>query len=188
MLRALGRKGLYCCAEIDDTVLSLLQEENCNVVYFFYGKGDTLLYVGKTDNFPSRWAQHNSSEKEMGLVQRVALHLFASAPEMLFYEAQQIIKQQPQWNKSGINDKPSIFDISPLSVVWFDRKLRYDEQELDGILESMSVYYSNDWFARHTDEQLAEEVERIVKLKRGLIDRERHIIYPPWDNVGLPQI
>jgi hypothetical protein len=157
-------------------------------VYFFYGKADTLLYIGKTDNFQSRWQQHNRSEKSMEDVERVALHLFDSTPEMVFYEAQQIILQRPAWNKRGVDDIPSKFDITPLATVWFDRQLRYDEHELDGILESMSVYYSDEWFARHTDEEIEEEFYKIVRLKRGFEKRERSLVFPPLDNLGLPQI
>jgi hypothetical protein len=96
--------------------VSLALRDSLYVCYFFYGAEDELLYVGKTNNFFTRWSDHVKT-KDIAQVARVELHTFESSPDVLFYETQMILERQPKWNVQGKSGHKSKFSIEPLAVL-----------------------------------------------------------------------
>lgn len=165
--------------------MNMFQDKECHVVYFFYGADNVLLYVGRTNNFKSRWKQHMQTDKDMKKIKRVCLHIFETKPETIFYEAQMIVAHQPVWNKAGLLGKMSKHSIEPVDIVWFDCNLQMTEKEFDRITESMELYYTDEWFASRTDAELADEIGRIHLMSIGAEPRPKHFVNPWYDNKGL---
>jgi hypothetical protein len=155
-----GYVFLTCTSASNDARRELCQSE-CNVVYFFYAEDGTLLYVGRTDNFARRWSQHLKSDKDMVQISKVCLHLFDTTPETIFYEAQKIAGLQPKWNIAGIDGKVARNTIKPWHVVWFDCTVQATEDQTDSILESMELYYTQQWYDRMSDNDLEREFYKI---------------------------
>lgn len=95
----------------------LVKSVKCPLVYMFLGKGDKVLYVGKTTQFCSRWSQHVRGDKPMLEVKRVVLYLYDSVSDAAFQESQYIIYNQPPWNTQGKNCEPSPRGIQPSAYV-----------------------------------------------------------------------
>lgn len=183
--RKLAKFPGLSCANASNMARSLLSKQECHVVYFFYGEGDELLYVGRTNKFASRWSQHLKSEKEMLRVKKVCLHIFDTKPETIFYEAQKIAGLQPKWNIAGLDAKVARNMIKPIDTAWFDCNLQMTEKEFDRITESMELYYTDEWFASRTDAELADEIGRIHLMSIGAEPRPKHFVNPWYDNKGL---
>lgn len=82
------------------------------VVYLFIDKKGEVLYIGKTTAFRSRWSQHVRSEKPVVKIDKVVLLLYPSVADAAFSEAQLIAKHRPCWNKHGVNETPSTYEIN----------------------------------------------------------------------------
>lgn len=75
---------------------AMLHANECHVVYHFYSTDNRLLYIGRTNNFITRWRSHHAEGiKDMALVDHIDLHIFETKAETMFYEAQQIARKQP---------------------------------------------------------------------------------------------
>ena len=109
------------CEDLSYDTRYMLNNTECHVVYHFYGEGDKLLYVGRTNSFNSRWSQHLASDKEMHKVVKVEFHLFETKSETMFYETQKIAILAPPWNIAGIGVKPSKQHIAPVGIVVMHR-------------------------------------------------------------------
>lgn len=95
-----------------------------NVVYFFYGSEHELLYVGRTNDFVKRWYDHCNSEKQMHLVKSVAVHVFSTKSEVMFYEAEKILELEPLWNVAGRDGVVSGYKMFPESVDTFSCNIK----------------------------------------------------------------
>jgi hypothetical protein len=84
--------------------------------YVFYDSSNTILYVGKTNSFITRWSDHVKN-KDTSRIERIEFHTFDSHPEVLFYETQLIIENQPEWNKRDTGGKKASFNLQPLEVL-----------------------------------------------------------------------
>ena len=94
-----------------------------NVVYFFYNTDNDLLYIGRTNNFCTRWKDHCNSNKTMCEVTSVNVHVFDTKQEVYFYEIQKIAELNPLWNKSILSTTVSVYNILPRDVHSFVCKI-----------------------------------------------------------------
>lgn len=111
-------KGLKCKGNIKDAQV-LWEKGKKEVVYLMYDVDGNVVYVGRTDNFKSRWVDHLKSDKPMHNVAQVELRLFDTKPETMFYEAQRIAELQPAWNIAGIGGKLSKQELEPIASFMF---------------------------------------------------------------------
>lgn len=88
-------------------------KKKCPIVYEFYNENNTLLYVGKTTNFCSRWSTHFRSKKPMLEVVKIVIKTYNDYAEASFVEAQLIAKLQPSWNSQGKDEKASRKKMKP---------------------------------------------------------------------------
>jgi hypothetical protein len=86
------------------------------VCYFFFDCDGEVLYIGKTNNFFTRWSSH-IKDKDIAEISRMEFHIFDSGPDVLFYEAQMILEHQPLWNKRDTVGHKSKLNIEPIRVV-----------------------------------------------------------------------
>lgn len=119
----LSFKHLSYVGDSDDEEMHRLGQKKCHVVYYFYGANNSVLYVGRTDCFQSRWMTHLGGDKQMHMVQKVEIKLFENKLETIFYEGQEIIALQPWWNIAGLDGKASKQHIYPIATCWFDCKV-----------------------------------------------------------------
>lgn len=122
-------KGLKCKGNIKDAQV-LWAGGKKEVVYFMYDVDGKLLYIGRTDNFKSRWNDHLRSDKPMHKVAQVELRLFDTKQETMFYEAQKIAELQPPLNLVGLDVKMSRHEIPPIaSYMFITDKYRWNGNE-----------------------------------------------------------
>lgn len=96
-------------------------EQSHYICYFFFGDEDTILYIGKTNNFNTRWSDHVKT-KDISRVKRIELHTFDSHPDVMFYETQMILVHQPEWNKRDTEGRKSKLSMEPLEILHIDIK------------------------------------------------------------------
>lgn len=94
-----------------------------NVVYFFYNKNNDILYIGRTNNFCTRWKYHCGSSKPMHEVTEVKVNVFDTKQEVYFYEMQKIAELNPLWNKAILSTTVSVYNILPRDVHSFVCKI-----------------------------------------------------------------
>ena len=170
--KELNFKNLILYMDNDLNLVDKLRDYKCHVVYFFYNSAKELVYIGRTDQFKNRLAQHWDSDKEMKEVAYVELRIFDTKHEVMFYETQKIIELQPKWNKAGLSLSPSKQNLEPLGSVWFESnaeaRKKVTAKHIDKIAEQMEVFYTPEWFARQSDQDLCDECNRILDLEFGI--------------------
>lgn len=68
------------------------------ILYRLYGGDGDLLYVGISDNWPSRMKQHKKDKHWFGEVERLDLQAFATRSEALLSERAAIESEKPKFN------------------------------------------------------------------------------------------
>jgi predicted GIY-YIG superfamily endonuclease len=91
------------------------------VVYEIYDNQQNCIYIGQSCNFIKRWFQHKKNKNIAENTNLITISSFLSYPDMVFYEAQQIIQKQPKYNKRIKYSVLSINQILP------DKTFKYDK-------------------------------------------------------------
>lgn len=171
--------------------VSALLKRTGGGVYFLYGKSDSLLYIGKTNSFRSRIADHLRGDGRSKLFARhievIKLYRFDDGMERDIYETYCINTYNPIYNASKVyrdNDKTHVYlEISTLIGERDDVRDRmkeiseelgyYDEEDFD----KNDEYYYNDQeielLGSHV--RMAEEYVELERESARLKSRIQHL-------------
>lgn len=92
------------------------------IVYHFLDENNNLLYIGSTTNIVSRIKDHFRIKK-MKEVRKIVVYEMAACPDMLFFEAQGIVVNKPNWNSKLIEGVKSEYNIEPISFIEINLEL-----------------------------------------------------------------
>lgn len=138
--------------------VSTLLKRTGGGVYFLYGKSDSLLYIGKTNSFRSRIADHLRGDGRSKLFARhievIKIYRFDDGMERDIYETYCINTYNPIYNESKIfrdNDKTHVYlELSTLigeRDEILDRMNEISEElaayDEDGFDEDNEYYYND---------------------------------------------
>lgn len=91
-----------------------------HVVYQFYDINDECIYVGQSVNFIRRLNDHKTKNVFYTQITRIVCNIVESYPDMIFLEAQLIIKLSPKYNKQIIGAKPSNLIVNNIKRFEYD--------------------------------------------------------------------
>lgn len=125
-------------------------------VYFLYGDDDSLLYVGKTNNFRSRLLSHfrgrDTSAQFYRLIDYVTVYFVDNDFERELYETYAINTFKPLYNAAKV-----YYDDGSDEAYEINERIRDLEEEARDIMENM-----------YTDGLIDEEYEDDIHLFTGI--------------------
>lgn len=90
---------------------------NKYIVYEFYNLDNECIYIGQSFTFHRRLISHMYHSKFANEIRTIKCNVFNNYPDMVFYEAQLIIKCKPKYNSLAVNSPASLNSIEPLETI-----------------------------------------------------------------------
>jgi predicted GIY-YIG superfamily endonuclease len=159
-------------------------------IYRMYDAAGVLLYIGISNDFGRRWAQHAESKPWWPEVNRQAVEWRSSRAEALAAEAGAIKTEQPKYNIQHVNLGERAWPVDawwrPWWTEWRERAGAHAINSLDQTCPTMSAPDAfADWFAQRRFHRATGQGAPIVWLDNGVRWKSGGGWYPPLTTVHV---